>query len=746
MSSKVTSMNTKLKALGLVLGTLVVPMAFAVAPTSGAYVSDNQNTWVQDRVGDRIGTVNMIMCVIGAMRPDALVNQGAYRALIDQNKCSGRGDSSKSGSTNAGEANATNFMSAVVESTQASALEPLIMKAWITSEGESDRSRIYVYGVATAGKSDANPNGLFTITYCGKPISTPNAPCRFNGVLKSDTDGLSFYEMSQEGNQSETTKLALQASSTDSGQGRVQGAENGNPFDFSFAYNTDNFRRSDGTVDGCFARDKTVGDYSTWRYGTYNEDGSRLDASNPGFPVKYVNGDSNYYGFWGFWGLWLPESALATLGTSGTLTRRVGDADQALTVVKRGGKLWKQVRQVSTLGAFKSVSMMYWVSNPVGALQQGSNYELQWDGTRLAAIGTQSCGQNGCSQQPISPALEVTAANFRAAGVRMLPIFFPSGGGNGAVMVPASGAFDADSVLAFRTRSVVAPDAGDAPSTLVCLNNCPAGDLAGAFAATPPQPFLAQSWAPVIEPPAYQFSNGMLSRLGADVDASVIGRNSMGPFSGGVSSGAMLAQADLADARCTVNATPDPAGTHICPGLADRAAVTYQWETGPNQWNQYFGAVGVVIDPPKQLALAVNAGTIRAADIAKYDGTTVQLQFSAFGELQGVPGQCVSPDTNAEAACGQNVRWVPAFDIRDGASVTGGSSTYYVKYLERELRLARLTGAAETSCKGLLSLGTAAALPLPDSSSITVDPVLTNGAEPTPANPKPAVIDGILQG
>jgi hypothetical protein len=154
----------------------------------------------------------------------------------------------------------------------------------------------------------------------------------------------------------------------------------------------------------------------------------------------------------------------------------------------------------------------------------------------------------------------------------------------------------------------------------------------------------------------------------------------------------------------------------------------------------------VVIDPPKQLALAANAGTIRAADIAKYDGTTVQLQFSAFGELQGVPGQCVSPDTNAEAACGQNVRWVPAFDIRDGASVTGGSSTYYVKYLERELRLARLTGAAETSCKGLLSLGTAAALPLPDSSSITVDPVLTNGAEPTPANPKPAVIDGILQG
>ena len=738
-------MNNILRRLSLVIGTLVAPIAFAAAPTSGAYVTDNQNTWVQDRVGDRISTVNMIMCVIGAMRPDALVNQGAYRALIDENKCSGRGDSSKSGSTNAGEANATNFMSAVVESTQPSVLEPLIMKAWITTEGESDRSRIYVYGVATAGKSDANPNGLFTITYCGKRISLPNAPCKFNGVLTSDVNGLSFYETSQEGIQSQTTKLALQAASTDDGQGRVQGAENGNPFDFSFAYNADNFRRSDGTVDGCFARDKAVADYSTWRYGAYNEDGSRLDASNPGFPVKYVNGDSNYFGFWGFWGLWLPESALATLGTSGTLTRRVGNEDQALTVVKRGGKLWKQVRQVSTLGAFKSVSMMYWVSNPVGSLQRGSNYELQWDGTRLVAIGTQSCSQNGCSQQAISPPLEVTAADFRTAGVRMLPIFFPSGGGNGAVRVPETGAFDADSVLAFRTRSLVAPDASDAPSTLVCLNNCLAGDLAGAFATQPPQPFLAQSWAPVIAPPEYQFSNGMLSLLGVDVDASALDKNSMGPFGGGVNSGAMVVDADLAAVRCDVNGTPNTAGSRICPGLADHAAVTYQWETGPHQWNQYFGAVGVVIDPPKQLALAANAGTIRAADIARYDGTTVQLQFSGFGELQGVPGQCVNPDTNAEAACGQNVRWVPAFDIRDGASVTGGSSTYYVKYLERELRLAKLTGSAETSCKASLSLGSAAALALPDASSITVDPVLTNGEEPTPANPKPAVIDGILQ-
>ena len=734
--------------LCLGLGALAVPFALAAAPTSGAYVTDSQSTWVQDRVGDRIGTVNMIMCVIGSMRPDALVNQGAYRALVDQNKCSGRGDSSKSGSTNAGQANATNYMAAVVESTQASAADPLIMKAWITEEEEpGHKSSIYVYSVATAGRSATNPNGLFTITYCGKPAAVSGDACMFKGVLKSDENGLSFYESEQGDGGSQETRLALQAPSTDSGQGRVQSIEQGAPSEFTFAYDAANFRRSNGSVDACFARDKAVADYSTWRYGTYNEDGSRLDASNPGFPVKYVNGEASYFGFWSFWGLWLPDSALATVGNSGTLTRHVGNEDQVLSVVKRGGKLWKQVRQESTLGAFRSVSMMYWVPNDIGSLQRGTNYELQWNGEKLVAIGTQACDQNGCSPQPLSPAIELSAADFRTAGARMLPIFFPSGGGNGAITVPEAGNFAAGSGLAYRTRTLVAPDANDAPAALVCLSNCVKSDLAAAFQSQPPQPFDLQSWAPVLAGNAttYAFGNGMLSRGGNNVDGSALSKDSLGPFGGGLTSGSLVPSTDLAALRCDANGMANTAGQYLCPSLTDQAPVSYQWETGPNQWNQYFGAVGVTIDPPKQLAFAPNADNIRSADKAKYLGTTVQLQFSGFGELQGIPGQCVNPDTNAEVPCGQNVRWVPAFDIVDGASVTGGSSTHYVKFLERELRLAKLSGAADASCKAALSLGSAASLTLPDSSSITVNPVTMNGAEPTPANPKPAVIDGIVQ-
>lgn len=723
--------------------------ALAAEPTSGAYVTDAQNTWVQDRVGDRINTVNMIMCIMGSFRADAMVNAGPYLALVDQNKCSGRSDSGKSNNTSAGQSNATKFMNAVVESTQASANAPLIMKAWITEEDEGRKMLIQVHSVATAGKSVANPNGLFSIYYCGVPANAPSSACTFKGMLRSDANGLSFYEDESGGGGGET-KLALQTASTDSGSGQMVGVDGDTPYNYRFAYNSDYFRRTDGTVDACFSRDKANADYSTWRYGTYQQDGSRLESAHPGFPVKYVNGANTSYGFWSFWGLWLPDSALATVGSAGTLTRRNGTTDETLTVVKRGGKLWKLTRHAATLNDFKNVPVMYWATNTIGSggnqLQQGTNYELQWDGTHLLATGKQVCSSNGCQPQPLSPQIQLQAADFRTAGVRMLPVFFPSGGGNGAINLSGSGEFAGSTVLAYRVREIVTPGAAGAPSSLVCLGMCPKSGaaLSSAFASNPPDPFLAQSWAPVASGSAktYAYSDGMLSDGGGNVDGSTIS-GGLGPYQGGVNSGSLVASTDLASLRCDSDGTPNSSGTHLCPSLVDAAAVAYQWETGPNQWNRYFGAAGITIDPPKSLAFTATNSNIRAANKARYVGNALQLQFSGFGELQGIPGNCVDSDTNAPVACGQNVRYVPGFDIVDGATLSEGSSTYYVKFLERELRLGRLTGAADTTCKAAVSLSSS--LTLPGAASLTNSPAMTLGTMPTVTTTKPAVIDGIVQ-
>lgn len=737
------SFTSRLTAAFALAGSLVAS-AWAVPPSSGAYVSDPQNTWVQDRVGDRISTVNMIMCIMSSMRPDALVNQGAYVALVDEGKCAGRGDSSKSTSTNAGASNATNYMSATVVSEQATNADPLTVKIWLHEEEDHgsgpEKTTIYVYIVATEGKSDANPNGLFRMYFCGIPDGLNT--CMFRGTLKSDGTGLSFYQAEGNGTASETN-LKLQSNpSTDSGLGRVQGTESGNPYAYTFAFDGNYFHRSDGNADECFARDKALADTSTWSYGVYNADGSRLAVSNPGFPVKYVSGADTYYGFWSFWGLWLPDSALATVGTSGTLTRQVDNVDVPLTVVRRGGKLWKLSRHQSTLGAFKNVSMMYWSPNAIGSGPANTNYELQWDGSTLNAIGYQQCSPgNPCSNTAFVAPVALSAPALVSAHVQAMPIFFPSGGGNGSVIVPASGNFSGNDVVTYRTREVVEPGAPDV--ALNCIGMCPKTGTSlvsgGSLAASPFQD--AGSWGPSGTRYAYTWQAGMLSDGGGNADASGASKDSMGAHPWGLTSGSMVTDSDLPSVRCDMNGQANPGGAYYCPHLVDQATVIYQWETGPNQWNRYFGATGVTIDPPKSLSFTAQASpaNITALDVNKFDGNTVQLQYNGFGQLQGIPGSCVNPDTNQPATCDQSTRWVPAFDIVDGSAVSDGTNSFYVKYLQRELRLHR------TSCTSAPALTAASALTLPDASAYDVNPMTTIGSEPVPASSKPKVIDGIVQ-
>ena len=738
--------NTIPFALSLL--ALTAAQSASAAPTSGAYVNDAQNTWVQDRVGDRIGTVNMIMCIISSLRGDAMVNQGAYVALVDENKCSGRGDSSKSSSTSAGASNSTNFMNGVVVSTQASVTDPLIIKAWLHEENEDGKSNIFAHITATEGKSDTNPNGAFAMHFCGEPVG--GSGCQFKGSLVADSSGLRFYQDENGGHGQSFTQLVLQGGSGTTGSGLIRSTENSTPSDFSFAYNSNNFRRSGDSVDTCLSRDTADAVYSTWRYGTYHADGSRLEAQNSGFPVKYLRNGETYYGYWGFWGLSLPDSAQSHVGIDGVLTRHVGSADVPLTVDRKHGKLWKLTRQNAALGGFKNVSMMFWSPVSIGSLESGTSYELQWDGSLLKAIGKQMCNNGQCSLEAMTP-VTLAAGDFRGSNAQTLQIFFPSGGSNGTLEVPASGEFSASSILSYRTRDMVAPSASGAPASLTCVSMCPKSGtaLTSVFPGSQqsmPDPFMSQSWSPVLTASAnaYTFSAGMLSGSNGTVDASGVAKADLGNYQWGLTSGSMLDSADISVAKCDANGMANSSGDYVCPGLVDKADVIYQWETGPNQWNQYFGATGVTIDPPKSLIFTATSNNIRAADISKYVGNDVQLQFNGFGELQGIPGKCVDSNTNQLADCSQNTRWVPGFDIKDGSTVVGDSSTYFVKYLERELRLGQLTGSAETTCKATLALPNPSSLSLPDS-TLYNDPRPLVGSEPTPANAKASVIDGIVQ-
>lgn len=156
----------------------------------------------------------------------------------------------------------------------------------------------------------------------------------------------------------------------------------------------------------------------------------------------------------------------------------------------------------------------------------------------------------------------------------------------------------------------------------------------------------------------------------------------------------------------------------------------YIWETGSNNWNQF-------------TALVDGSGTVEEFEpplLVSYTHTwddlstsMFYLEYSGFGNLNGIPGKCIDPDTGEDMDCGPDSRWIPQFNIsidsRVDDAVTG--TPYFVKPLEMEQRMKQ---ADPSNCSSL----TLQAFPLPDISQF-VDPNI--GSEP-PVDGPPAVIGG----
>jgi hypothetical protein len=177
---------------------------------------------------------------------------------------------------------------------------------------------------------------------------------------------------------------------------------------------------------------------------------------------------------------------------------------------------------------------------------------------------------------------------------------------------------------------------------------------------------------------------------------------------------------NLADAECDLGS-----GTY-CEWRVNNLDVYYQWETGPNPYNQFAAVKNssgqfVNLDAPLQVNFAVPQG----AAFGVYAGKSIVLQYGGFGDLWGLPGICVSPQTNQEVACdGGEVRYVPSFVIPDNSTagvVTANGTTYLVKWLEREIRFARKN----------LTVCDAAGLTIPSGLTLPTAVDLKNPSDPT---------------
>lgn len=763
------SISIRLRWLATVLSTVCPVLASAAPSATSAYITDAQSSFVADQTSEGINQVNSIMCYVGAMAPSAMVNNGNYIALIDDTKCDtgGRDKASNSGSGSSG-STASQYSTATVNSSRTSNSDPMIGKVWVDENEDGQQMTIFVHAAATTAPTSTNPYGTFRMDFCGKAAS--GGSCLFNGFIDASSTGLSYFETGSMGGGSRVIALTLNADGTTSGTGRMSVDET-SPFgpststNFTFAYNSTYFRRYDGTYDQCFSRDSTdlATGFSVWRYGLYDATTGARVTRNSGFPIEYTTGGTTHHGYMGYYGLWLPQDVLSTIVTGDAVSKvdysSGAPTSTSYTLVKAGGKLTKYTKGTKTLADIDQIRFTFfansntapsgWTATP--AYTQGTQYEMYWDNanTRFVITGYQSCGSNGCQVASLS-APEPTSNSYWTTNYSY-GIFGWSQSLGGEVFINTASTPSASTVVTYRTQDLVYPSQYTAIGNLYCITDCPtASGIAALLASTASTPFgsTAGSYSPTTSLVTYTL-NATTGNLVDSASAAVTTASTSltGQFQWGIRSGKLFptSQASTVDAA-------DPLGIDgsYTPWSVDALSVYYVWETGPNGWNQ-FSAVKdsngtfVQFDAPLNVNYTVPSG----AAYGDYAGKTIVLQYNGFGDLFGIPGKCVNPITNDAGDCATmtNARYVPEFAIpfsQTTGTVTNGSTTYLVKWLDREIRFAKKTvtdcTAAGLSLPSGVTLPTSAGLKDPSSSSSDV----YIGAKPTVTD-APRVIHGVVQ-
>jgi len=717
------------------IAALLAAPAGAVMPATAPYLTDPSNLYVQDDTAQGISSLNMVLCVIGSMDPGDMVNAGPYLALVDMNKCQNKGGSNAAG------AGATNYANAIVDVTRATNNDPMVAKVWLSMTDQGNALNVFAYLTATQSPSTSSPYGVFRMDYIGKK----NGQTGFNGYIDSQPTVISYLET---GPSSNGTALAMSATSTSAGSGTMSVGSSGTTFNFS--YDSSYFHRSDGTNDVCFDRSKNHAQVSVWQYGTYDAStGARVDQANPGFPIQALYNGVTYYGFANYWGinfqgLDIPDGQpVAGL----TVTDQRPGNSTAYSLSKVGGKLTKWSQQSATLASLDGIPFSFGadltgLTSGNTAVTGWSNWVIQWNtaSTSFTVVGIQNCGSNGCVVVPVNPVATINAAAFNS-----IPIsgWADSYGGNMNIP-PTQAPHVASDPVYYYTQSTVVP--GTTVPTLYCLNQCPTTAQLATFTAgnssttpfgngTDTQWFSAPSGANTV---SYLFDAGGLEQAGSPVVLELASQYPSGSqyAQNGIQTGRLFTTS-FTGASCPAGS---PGGT-VCEPAAPTAY--YTWQTGPQQWNQTIwlttGGAVVPFDPPQNIAYTVPTG----AAYGSYSGLPILLQFNGFGNLFGIPGNCVSSVDNSPVACNApNARYVPTFSIPDGATMTlpNPSTQLIVKALNGEIRLSTVNSS---NCSAL------ALTPLTLPAGGTHDPSNPSDSEyigaPPTVTAAPKVIDGVVQ-
>jgi hypothetical protein len=705
----------------------VTAAAVAAPPTSGEFVTDPQSQNVQDASTEALTTASEILCYLANTRPDLMVNQGTYTALVDRSKCSTSALSDASNSSQTTTAGAVSYQTFSMTGTRADNQSPQIGIGHVDWTGDGDGATsipIFIHYSQTQAPSASAPNGDMSLVYASRlqdarvidGVAFSAGDLFMKGQITTSGTSVSFAETSDFGLVPKYVTRLFVDGNVNAGAGAVTATQwtnsGSSPKTYRFGYNSTHFCRTDGSNEQCFFRDEDKTLKSVWRYGVYNADGSRFDAGTPGFSVR--NAATSEQGWASYWGIWFPTAV------SGG-EQLVSNDGTSYTVKKAGGRLTKFTKTLTTLNNIALNRFNVWISAANQQLTQNSSYEMYWDDTRGASgvfvvVGKQVCGNTGCFQQKLSSEIEVTAAELNTLTNSWGVSAWSSSLGN--INVPASTLADASPGTAVggvsvSSNTVVLPGDTSVPTTLKCVQNCIDPALLGGltFLANPQSssPFTTgtagsgQTAASDVVTYTWSATDYTLKLNGVDVSASSLSgidteKLKQSNYRWGIHGGVL---ADGSGNHFSPGGAFDcdaaGSGTDLCESTGiDKVSTYYRFETGLNDWNtstfltKADGTYLAFSAPIKMAYTVPNDTTV----YGEYSGARMSLEFSGFGDLNGIPGRCISPDTNEEVSCDSDSRWYPVFTLPDGAEITApagtaGGTVKYVKYLDRELRFKR---------------------------------------------------------
>ena len=538
-------------------------------------------------------------------------------------------------------------------------------------------------------------------------------------------------------------------------------------------------------VDDESCLDRNEFDTQVWRYNLYYKEGSnagsRVDI-NSGFPFKAQAGDNTVFGHIGYWGIWVPYGTDLTAITTLVRENFGGSSSQdpqEYTLVQAPGKMIKSTKTEVALADIEGLALSWWPWIPpectdqnseitcegVSQISEGSDYIVEYTAdTTLSlaeqgdetvasagfyAIATRTWGDQGESLTYLPTPVKVSIPWFN---------FFSNqlGGSVSYPFVNDQGAEDPTKATIFVETFVNGADSAFAQAdtiTLHCFQECLKGEISqneidGTNSESPFYTSVEQEWnengpiAPTVSAASYTFDKATLTLTVASVAGddshedvgkvvrlgtaqSPITPGSTSQYSWGIQSQAMLTSIDgLETVWDTWNSD-----------------VSYRWETGANSWNIYSAVKDangdyVQFDAPIQMLYKhSDSNDMNWEDgdqQTAYHDVTYKLEYGGDGELWGFPWE-------EDQTTG---RWSNPITLKDGTTLTDGTTNYVVKGIEREQSMVEEGSAA--TCTDNVTPDVDLVLPTSnDVDGITQD-MATYANKPVVTD-APAVIEGEVQ-